>query len=187
MLLSGDGVAKDIAQAIAFFHIASDHDCALATNQLARMSHQGIGVAHDNTVALRLYQAAASAGIGSAAFESSRGLCVRVGRRSIQDDGATLVRRAAALGFPQGWFALGRFYEEASEWLVTTMRRLRGTSSPETATSRLPNFASVTSLAAPNLRSSVTIGSLCVGILLPLIKAMSKRKRKWRSVLAGLR
>src|SRR5271168_5531284 len=60
------------------------------------------------------------------------------------------------------------------EWLVTTMKRLHGTSLPETATSRLPNFASVTSLTAPSFGRYVTIGSLCDGIFLPLNRAAAK-------------
>jgi uncharacterized protein len=114
LLLSGDGIAKDVAQAITLFHTASDHDCARATDQLARMSHQGIGVAQDDTVALKLYQAAASAGVGSAAFDLAEGYV----SGWVGDQSKTMAlrwyRRAAALGFPQAWFALGRFYEEAS-------------------------------------------------------------------------
>ena len=41
LLLNGEGVEKDVAQAVTLFHAASDHGCALATNHLARMSHQG--------------------------------------------------------------------------------------------------------------------------------------------------
>ncbi len=41
LLLNGDGTEQDVPQAVTLFRTASDHDCALATNQLARCRAKG--------------------------------------------------------------------------------------------------------------------------------------------------
>jgi uncharacterized protein len=115
LLLNGTGAGKDIPQAVALFRAAADRGCALATSQLARMSHQGIGVPRDDAAALKLYEAAASAGIGSAAFELAKAYEAGWPGERSRSTALHWYRRSAALGFPEAWFALGHFYEEATD------------------------------------------------------------------------
>jgi TPR repeat protein len=81
LLIDGNGIAQDVARAIPFLRYASDHDCGVATNQLARMRQLGLGLARDDATAVRLYQAAGSSGVGAAAFDLAGGYAA--GRRAV--------------------------------------------------------------------------------------------------------
>jgi len=68
ILLAGDKANQDVARAIELFWYASEHDCAVSTNELGQVYRLGIGVPRNYSKAVGFYQAAANAGISTAAF-----------------------------------------------------------------------------------------------------------------------
>ena len=59
MYCSGEGVAKDLAEAARLFRLAADEGNAYGQNALGAMYLEGTGVAKDEAEAARLFRLAA--------------------------------------------------------------------------------------------------------------------------------
>ena len=62
MYYSGEGVAKDLAEAARLFRLASDQGHAAAQNRLGGVYYTGYGVVKDLAEAARLFRLAADQG-----------------------------------------------------------------------------------------------------------------------------
>jgi TPR repeat protein len=154
LLMDGHGIEKNPGRAFALFRHASDHDCAFATNKLARMYHQGAGVPRDDAAAVKLYEAAASAGVGSAAADLANGYVTGWAGERSKELALNWYRRSAALGFSGAWVALGRAYEEAAGLVrdnneALTWYQLAGNSNVVEAQLRLGDIARFAQLDQP--------------------------------------
>ena len=122
LLMDGDGVEQDVAQAVRLLRAASERDRALATNQLARMSHQGVESARTTQLRSRCIEAAAAAGVGSAAFELAEGYVS--GWAGEQSDAVALSWYRRRPRWVPGRLARpGRFHEEGPVLRGTMMKR----------------------------------------------------------------
>jgi TPR repeat protein len=106
----GGGVARDNAQAVAFYRLAAAQNLDEAQRSLGFMYHysQGVGVAQDVVEALRLYQLAAAQGHPETLYWVA--LCHEHGRdvRINKAEAIRWYRRAQAAGQPQAAAALQR-------------------------------------------------------------------------------
>jgi len=126
IFLTGDGVAKDDAEAVKWLRKAADQDNALAERYLAEMYFKGRGVPADNDEAAKWLRLSAEQ--GDAQSEYNLGVLYTQGLgvpRNLKD-AANWMRKAAEQNLAAGQVGLGVAYEngdgmppdavEASSW-----------------------------------------------------------------------
>lgn len=124
--LTGDGVAKDDAEAVKWLRKAADQDSALAERYLAEMYFKGRGVAADNAEAAKWLRMAAEQ--GDAESEHNLAVLYTEGEgvpRNLKD-AANWMRKAAEQSLAAGQQGMGALYEngegvpedpvEAAKW-----------------------------------------------------------------------
>ncbi len=94
------GVARDNAQALAFYQLAAAQNLDEAQSSLGEMYNEGDGVAQDHVQALRLYQIAASQGHPESMYWVA--LCYEIGSGVIKNKAEAIrwYERAHAAGHP---------------------------------------------------------------------------------------
>ena len=107
----GRGVARDYAQALAWFRKAADQGDANAPFYLGVMYHDGLGVAKDNVAAVGWYRKAAEQ--GTAAAQLNLGAAYADGEGVARDDAAAVgwYRKAADQGHALAQNNLAFMYE----------------------------------------------------------------------------
>ena len=98
LLMSGQGVPKDIAKAVPLFRDAADKGIVIAQNALGYLYAQGLGVPKDNELSLSWYRKAAEQGAPNA--QLMLGIAYEEGVIVKQDleQAAMWYRKAAAFG-----------------------------------------------------------------------------------------
>jgi TPR repeat protein len=105
------GVAKDIAEAVRFYHLAAAQGHANAQNYLGSRFMKGQGVAQDSVEAARLFRLAAEQ--GHAVAQINLGFLLENGQGVAQDkaEAVRLYHLAAAQGVAAAQFRLGNMFE----------------------------------------------------------------------------
>ena len=124
---SGDGVPKDKAEAINWYHKAAEQGYAKAQFNLALCYYNGEGVPEDKAEAVNWFRKAAEQGDAEAQFNLA--LCYYNGEGVPEDKAETVkwFRKAAEQGDAEAQYSLGLYYEdratlhgylprEAEEW-----------------------------------------------------------------------
>lgn len=112
--LTGEGVAKDEAQAVKWLRKSANQGFAEAQYDLGLAYAQGRGVDRDDAQAVAWYRKAAEQGYGRA--QINLGSMYRNGRGVAKDETQAVMwwRKAAEQGIPRAWINLGHMYEDGS-------------------------------------------------------------------------
>ncbi len=107
----GEGIEKNLAEAIRLYQAAADKGDAQGLAGLGFLTETGGGIAKDEQAAARLYRRAAT--LGSARALARLGQMHREGRGVPKDEveAFKLIVRAAELGEPTAMFTAGTMYE----------------------------------------------------------------------------
>ena len=124
--LTGDGVAKDDAEAVKWLKKAADQDSALAERYLAEMYFKGRGVPADNEQAAKWLRQAAEQGDAQSQYNLGVLYTQGLGVPRNLKDSANWMRKAAEQSLAAGQMGLGAAYEngdgvppdpvEAAKW-----------------------------------------------------------------------
>jgi uncharacterized protein len=124
--LTGDGIAKDDAEAVKWLRKAADQDSALAERYLAEMYFKGRGVAADNEQSAKWLRMAAEQGDAQSQYNLGVLYTQGLGVPRNLKDAANWMHKAAEQSLAAGEMGLGAAYEngdgvppdpvEAAKW-----------------------------------------------------------------------
>ncbi len=116
ILLDGQGVDRNPAEALRWFGMAAKAGNAMAMNMVGRCAEHGWGTLPDPVRAAQWYGAAAERGLDWGMYNLATLYCLGQGVAQDRATALALYRRAAALGHVKSINMIGGFYEDG--WVV---------------------------------------------------------------------